>query len=301
MAKEAKRIVLPARGPELNPDDVKITLAWTVESDGQVVNAHSTPSTGKNPWNITEFCAEKGITLVPGDYEIVGDIDGAIDVHKMPTAIGEQGRQKLNRAFGFALQSSARELSNLLARFPTDVQILDAAREAVSNTLRISGLPKVDHDNGKVNITANPKAQMKPGMLRVVGTNPGAVCFEIKTYEGADQLPDDLPSDLKQRVQGADLVIGLDIRTFPHSHFGDRAAVGLNEGPEGYFLQTGYVQPGDSAFAEHCNNLLAARLSLAVTAVERDIVAESVALSDQLAAALNDRATSLASAFEIDR
>ena len=243
--------------PTLNPNEVSVGLSWSVNDQGQVLSVFSTPALDEDAfWNIPSIAKDAGIQLSRGNYRIVVDIDGLVEELMLPAGTSEADRCALLKAFTPVLQEDAVKFSDMLARFPTDRQIIAAARMAAADVLQ---------DLLKKNKPGDPLVlpEIESGFFRVLARQPKDINTEITLIKTEDLRKWSPEEDLHRPRRFGD--------------YGFYAIKSVEDGnPQ---ICVGFVDHKDSSYSGVFNEKLARRFVLAINLVEPDVVTNLVSSS----------------------
>lgn len=293
MSKQVRRYRLDP-DPKLNPSEVSIELAWDVDGEGEVDNVSTLPGQDmEDPWPVREVCQVHKLALIPGHYHISGEADGVVRVISLPQNISDHDRRTLIKAFGEAFQNDVRQVSDLLGRLPTDVQILDAAQVAVREVIVniCKSLFEADPETDPVEQSA--LASMSPGFIKVAPRSPKDMSWKVAC--------DELPDQLKDAVHRLRIRIDALAATDSHS-LGDHGQFEVHSDDRaGHLVSVGFVKESDSQYGVGLNLMLAQRFRQAIKLVERDVVSDFIHDTSRKVRVAMIMNTKLAEMYKIER
>ncbi len=253
---QAHENALSPRASHLDPTKASFTLGWTVDNDGRVTDVATSPEIHGN-WGIAEFCAEQGIELVRGNYELTATPQGTA-VNKMPIEIGEAGRASLLSVLGSPLVKIAVDLEQSLGQFPTDEQILEGAKQATKAVLAARTIEARHNDDVEVILPDEisgdfcPISGGCPGhSARYLARNPESTMSD----EEMARVPEPLLLLTGQLIE----------QTYPYRKVGERGVFVVQpngvepNGTVGIKLAVGFIGCEESHLSGYLNNEFATR------------------------------------------
>lgn len=294
-----KRYSLPS-DPKLHPEHARVLVKWKISDGGEVMDFQSEPSSGDNTLKIDEIFERESLPLTAGRYSLSGDVVGAIEVLELPSRFDDRDRHTLARIFGDILGGQARSISDLLARRPTDQQVIEAAQSLVKEVLIDHCWPVPGMDEERIMQSQTMLGLVEPGFIRVRGTCPGCMCIDRAPVKMLDEIREEIRAQLDLSEVDLAKVVATNIAFYKSTAIGDFGQYVIKEDPEGPVVHVGFLGCENSRFAAGLNDLLAQRLDMAIRAVERDVTVETIRHARTFISATELNVAALADGMDID-
>lgn len=262
----SKQHVLSPRSEKFDPAKTVITFSWTVDEDGQVVDAASTPPLHNLSEGIQGLCDENSVTLVPGAYRFLSNADG-LQEPTLPKTLVAADRERLVSLLSTFFGREIPILQTMLESMPNDEEILAAAPRVVTAVIlgrSVLASQGDDRQNGMVNVPA----ELELGTIR--GACPSHSINNVVPKEGVPmEQVEALPPQLAVAFGFAKIIQN------PHILIGSKGAFVLIPGEENEtLLVAGFVACGQSIFHDYLNDLFTNRLQEAIGLVAQDVLDE---------------------------